>query len=317
MIHPAGTRGVVWPKGNFMPSCRLLWIMLCLLFASGCQPLIQPLPTATSPLPAALADGVQVDIGGRMLFLTCMGQGTPTVLLEAGLGADHTAWARVQPEIAEVTRACSYDRAGTGQSDPAPTPRTGQEIVADLHTLLGRAGITDSLILVGHSFGGLHVRLYAHEYPATTAGLILVDPVHEAWWSRVAVLLPAPTTADSDQLLELRRYFASEGGEPEENAEGVDIAATAEQVRNTGDWGDLPVIILTAGIPDLLPPGLPAALRTPLTKLLQEELPGELAKLSPNSMRLTVPDSGHNIPQRRPDVIVASIKTVVQVSRGE
>ena len=129
--------------------------------------------------------------------------------------------------------------------------------------------------------------------------------------------MPAATDADSDQLVELRRYFASEGGEPEENVEGIDIAATAAQVRKTGDLGNLPVIILTAGISDLLPPGLPDALQAPLAKLLQEELPAELAKLSPNSMRLTVPDSGHNIPQRRPDVILAAIKTLVQVSRGE
>jgi len=300
-----------------MPSFRWLWITFCLFFACGCQPLIQPLPTPVPLSSAALADGALVDIGGRKLFLTCMGQGTPTVLLEAGLGADHTAWANMQLEIAEVTRVCSYDRAGTGQSDSAPMPRTGQEIVADLHALLGSAGITDSLILVGHSFGGLHVRLYAAKYPADVVGLVLVDPVHEAWWSRVAMLLPAATATDSAQLVELRRYFAAEGGEPEENAEGVDIATTATQVRHTGDVGDLPVIILTAGIPDLLPPGLPVALRAPLIALLQEELPGELAKLSPNSMRLTVPDSGHNIPQHRPDVVVAAIKTVVQVSRGE
>ena len=307
-----------------MASCRILWIMLCLLLVTGCQPLIQPPSAVVSPAGTApslsastLGDGVQIEIGNRTLFLTCVGQGSPTVLLEAGLGADHAAWTMLQPAVAEVTRVCSYDRAGTGQSDPAPTPRTGQAIVADLHTLLDSAGITDSLILVGHSFGGLYVRLYAAEYPAEVAGLVLVDPVHEAWWSRAEALLPAVTDADSTQLIELRRYFTSEGGEPEENVEGIDIAATAAQVRKTGDLGNLPVIILTAGISDLLPPGLPDALQAPLAKLLQEELPAELAKLSPNSMRLTVPDSGHNIPQRRPDVILAAIKTLVQVSRGE
>jgi pimeloyl-ACP methyl ester carboxylesterase len=305
-----------------MASCRFLWVALCLLFASGCQPLIQP-PSAVVPAEgratalssATLGDGVQIEIGDRTLFLTCLGEGSPTVLLEAGLGADHAAWAMVQPAIAEVTRVCSYDRAGTGQSEPASTPRTGQAIVEDLHTLLASAEITNSLILVGHSFGALHVRLYAAEYPAEVAGLVLVDPVHEAWWSRAEALLPTATDADSAQLIELRRYFASEGGNPEENVEGIDIAATATQVRSSGDLGNLPVIILTAGIPDLLPSGLPDALQAPLAKLLQEELPAELAKLSPNSMRLTVPDSGHNIPQRRPDVILAAIKTLVQVSR--
>ena len=168
-----------------MASCRFLWIMLGLLLVSGCQPLIQPssvvVPpagTATSLSASTLGDGVQIEIGNRTLFLTCVGQGSPTVLLEAGLGADHAAWAMLQSAVAEVTRVCSYDRAGTGQSDPAPTPRTGQTIVADLHTLLDSAGITDSLILVGHSFGGLYVRLYAAEYPAEVAGLVLVDPVH-------------------------------------------------------------------------------------------------------------------------------------------
>jgi pimeloyl-ACP methyl ester carboxylesterase len=142
--------------------------------------------------------------------------------------------------------------------------------------------------------------------------LVLVDPVHEDWWTRAAALIP-PERATTAELAALRRYLQSEGGLPEENSEGIDIAASADLVRSTRAPTTQPLIILTAGIPDLLPSGLPDDLRSALAHLLQEELPADLATLSPNSMRLTVPNSGHDIPGSQPTVVAAAIQTLVEL----
>ena len=118
---------------------------------------------------------------GRRLNLYCLGEGKPTVIFEAGLGGDNSAWARVQPAIAAHTRACSYDRAGIGFSDPARRPSDSANIVDDLHRLLNAAAIKPPYILVGHSLGGMHVRLYADTYLGEVAGMVLVDSAEETW----------------------------------------------------------------------------------------------------------------------------------------
>ena len=106
-----------------------------------------------------------------------MGEGSPTILLEAGLGGDSSGWVRVQPRLARATRVCSYDRAGYYFSDPGPAPRTADVDVDDLHRLLEAARVRRPMILVGHSLGGLLARLYAATYPADVAGMVLLDPV--------------------------------------------------------------------------------------------------------------------------------------------
>jgi pimeloyl-ACP methyl ester carboxylesterase len=117
-----------------------------------------------------------VDVGGRRLNLVCTGKGSPTVILEAGMLADSTAWRRVQPAISLTTRVCSYDRAGMGFSDPAGAPRDASAIVRDLHALLTTGGVAGPYVLVGWSSGGLFTRLYQYRYPSDVAGLVEVDP---------------------------------------------------------------------------------------------------------------------------------------------
>lgn len=120
-----------------------------------------------------------VDVGGRRLNVICTGAGSPTVILEAGLVADSTAWRLVQPAISRTTRVCSYERAGLGFSDPAPAPRDAAAIVRDLHALLRGAGIAPPYVLVGWSSGGLYTRLYQYRYPEEVVGLVEVDPDSE------------------------------------------------------------------------------------------------------------------------------------------
>jgi pimeloyl-ACP methyl ester carboxylesterase len=117
-----------------------------------------------------------VDIGGRRLNIACTGKGSPTVILEAGLLADSTAWRLVQPAVSRNTRVCSYDRAGLGFSDPANDARDAAAIVSDLHALLQKARITAPYVLVGWSSGGPYTRHFQYTYPGEVVGLVEVDP---------------------------------------------------------------------------------------------------------------------------------------------
>jgi pimeloyl-ACP methyl ester carboxylesterase len=123
--------------------------------------------------------GQLVDVGGYRLHIHCQGGGGPSVIMDSGNGDYGLSWALVQSGVAQFARACVYDRAGLGWSDPSPRPRTNQVMVEELHALLERAAIPKPYVLVGASLGGLNARLYAHTYPDQVAGLVLVDAVHE------------------------------------------------------------------------------------------------------------------------------------------
>lgn len=126
---------------------------------------------------------------GRRMNLYCEGTGSPTIVFDSGLSDWSNTWALIQPALATRTRACSYDRAGMGYSDPAARPATPSNAVRDLHVLLERAGIDGPLLLVGHSLGGFNMKLYAATYPAQVAGAVLVDPSEERLWPRVGAAL--------------------------------------------------------------------------------------------------------------------------------
>lgn len=130
--------------------------------------------------------GRLIDVGGYRLHLNCQGEGTPAVILDAALGASSISWSLVQPEIACVTRVCAADRAGLGWSDAGPMPRTAGRVADELRVLLERAGIAPPYVLVGHSFGGLVMRIFATRYANDAAALVLVDPAHPEDWVRPA-----------------------------------------------------------------------------------------------------------------------------------
>ena len=109
------------------------------------------------------------------MHLYCTGEGSPTIVLEAGVGDDSLAWAKVQPELSKTTRVCSYDRAGMGWSTPQPDPRDADTIASELHALLQQAGVRGPIVLMGHSMAGVYIRGYATRYPQDVVGLIFVD----------------------------------------------------------------------------------------------------------------------------------------------
>jgi pimeloyl-ACP methyl ester carboxylesterase len=119
--------------------------------------------------------GQLVDVGGYRMHIVCMGAGSPTVVLNSGAGGFSAEWSLVQPELAKSTRVCAFDRAGLGWSEPGPEPRSPAQIANELHALLTNAGIDGPIVLVAHSAGGKHARLYALRHPEQVAGIVLVD----------------------------------------------------------------------------------------------------------------------------------------------
>jgi pimeloyl-ACP methyl ester carboxylesterase len=132
--------------------------------------------------------GCLVDIGGRRLHLYCMGtmagpDAIPvSVVFESGIAASSLNWRRVQVDVAKFAHACSYDRAGYGWSDAGPGPRSARAAAADLRRLLQTARVPPPYVLVGHSYGGYVIVMFAAEYPGDVAGLVLVDALTPEEW---------------------------------------------------------------------------------------------------------------------------------------
>ena len=147
-----------------------------------CAVLIVSAAASAQQIDIGPAAGRLIDVGGRRLHIFCTGPSDstdPTVILEAGASSFAIDWSLVQPDIARAHRVCSYDRAGSGWSDPRPDVETPARIVADLHALLVAAGEKPPFVMVGASAGGLYVRLFQLEYPSEVVGLVLVDPATE------------------------------------------------------------------------------------------------------------------------------------------
>jgi pimeloyl-ACP methyl ester carboxylesterase len=249
-----------------------------------------------TPMPA----GNRVDIGGRALYVSCTGTGTPTVVLEAGGGNTADTWAQVQPEIARFTRVCSYDRAGLGQSDPAPTGvRTVQDSVDDLHALLAAADISGPIVLAGHSFGGLIVRLYASQYPNEVAGLVLVDGMPPDLPAAGLALLPAP---------ERRETFTNMRGLHPQDPEHLDIIASGVWVM-AHPPAPVPAVVLAAGFH-----GAPGAPPDPAFEDLWQELQREQARVL-DARFVPVPEADHFLQQDRPALVIQAIQQVVEAVR--
>jgi pimeloyl-ACP methyl ester carboxylesterase len=152
----------------------LLWLVVVLLVLAVAGAIYQAIATELAER-AYPPPGEMVDVGGYSLHIDCVGQGSPTVLLDAGSGLFSAQWVRVQRQVSSTTRVCAYDRAGMGWSEMGPEPRDAMRITGELHTLLGKAGIEGPYVLVGHSFGGMYMQTYAARYPKEVAGVALVD----------------------------------------------------------------------------------------------------------------------------------------------
>lgn len=278
--------------------------------------------------------GQLIDVDGYRMHLYCIGQGSPTVVLDSGLSDAWIHWYKVQPRIAGTTRVCAYDRAGLGWSEPRSRPRTSRVLAEELHTLLGRAGIAPPLILVGHSMGGLNVRMYTSLYPADVAGIVLVDASHpdqfdrlppemrsgsDPWrraMERQALLMPFGIprlfgwcgTALNDRAPAFRAFDCTTRQKRGTIAEIQSFQESLAQVRATGSLGDRPLVVLSEDPKD------PDA-RTQIYLKVWGPLQEEVALLSSRGSHVVATGSGHQIHQDRPDLVIAAIQQVVAAAR--
>jgi len=256
----------------------------------------------------------RVDVGGYQLAYEVAGTGSPAVVLEAGIGGAADTWDSVFVPLSQITRVCRYDRAGRGRSDPAQTPRSCIAAVTDLHSLLARVPLPSPYVLVGHSFGGLLIRLFTARYPDEVSGLVLLDAAHQDTMARYLACLPAPTADEPRALAAARSFLGGGYAERPFNPEGFDLDTMPRLVEGNGPLGDLPLAVLTAGRYEL-PPGLPEALAAPLREV-RLALQRELAALSMRSTHVLAGQSGHDIQVDQPDLLIDAIRGLVEASRA-
>ncbi|BCL83876.1 alpha/beta hydrolase [Ktedonobacteria bacterium brp13] len=250
-----------------------------------------------------------VNIGGRRLALKTAGEGVPTVVLEMGLGSTASTYDAIAGQIAALTRVVWYDRAGLGQSDPAPTPRTIQDLVLDLHILLQKAALSGPYVLAGHSMGGHVVRLYRERYPDEVAALVLIDASHEDQRERYLAILPPQPNACPD-LAHLRHIWESRWVDSRQNAEQIDNLANSALLRSCHNLGNLPLVVLSRGCPMRDPAKYPSGLIEAMERLWLQ-MQRELAQLSSQSCHLIASKSGHLIHEDEPALIVELVRQMV------
>lgn len=274
--------------------------------------------------------GQMVDVGGYHLHLNCRGSGSPTVVIDAGWGDWSAMWSGVQSEVAKTTRVCTYDRAGMGYSEAGPLPRNAAQFAKELHTLLHQAHISGPYVLVGHSMGGLSVRVFAHDYAAEVAGVVLIDSMSPAQFppsptdtqpqtaspvpgfslpvvlARIGLvrLLAGPLGFKPALPAEEQKAFNAFSVTPRSiqawRDEGAGMPESGAQARAVKSFGDLPLIVLSRGLDQ---------------KPDWQAMQAELLQLSSHSQQLIADKSDHNIEIDQPEAAVAAIVKMVEQLR--
>jgi pimeloyl-ACP methyl ester carboxylesterase len=267
-----------------------LWLASLVVVLAACGGSSTSTPVES---PSARLQGM-VDIGDRSLLLRCRGSGGPTVILEAGLADDLSTWDDVQESVSARTRVCAYNRANIGVSDAAPKPRTTADMVDDLEHLLAAADEPPPYVLVGFSFGGLVVQQFAATHADDVAGLVLVESNH-------------PDEQRQFEAHLTRRQIQEDRAEVAGNPEGADVFSSFDEVRSAGPLPDVPLVVVTAGLPDEWPPGWDPRVFNRLRSRQQ----ADLARLVPGGRQMFARQSGHRVPDEQPEVVVRALDDVL------
>ncbi len=281
---------------------------LLALLTIACQSIYTHPQGANAPQPSI---NHLIDLGGYKLHISCSGKhvnGSPTVVLESGLNSSSETWNDIQPEIAKLSRVCTYDRAGLGRSDPPPHAlRTSSQITGDLHTLLTKAGVAGPIVLVGHSFGGINVRMYASLYPRDVVGMVLIDSSHEEETAKWEAMIPP----------EIRKDLGGASGRRVLGGEQIDLEESQRQMKEANWHTDIPLIVLSRGRSSYSPDDYPPRLRefAPKGEELRIKLQEDLASRSSKSKHIFAERSGHMIHRDQPELVIDAIRQVVEATR--
>jgi pimeloyl-ACP methyl ester carboxylesterase len=263
----------------------------------------------------APADG-KVEVDGRMLAVHCSGSGSPTVVLEAGLGSSSATWSGIRPLVAKRTRVCAYDRLGDGESDgvPAGKVQTVDDQVKTLAGVLDAAGIEAPYVLVGHSWGGAIVQRFASEHRSDVAGIVLDDPSQGDATRRWLAMLPPAPKSGLDPFREIRNAIDNTN-DPRSNPEHLAWLASIPALHRVKSLGSIPLVVLTAGTSDVA-----IALRPPYSgRAYRIWLDGhsQLAELSSDSVHAIAETSAHYIHEDQPAVVLAAIRAAIRAARED
>ena len=287
-------------------------------------------PAAPSPSAASADFAALIDVGGRDIYLECHGTGSPTVILVAGYRASGRFWTddllrpdaprtMVLPGVAESTRVCTYDRPGTyasigeddfvSRSDAIAQPRTTPEIVAELHALLQAAEVPGPYVLAGHSLGGFFARLYASTYPDEVVGLVLVDAYSELVEDvmppeRWQALVRLNQGLAADTVIPIPGY-----GDVETVPFGAGNAAMRE-VAAASPLRPMPLAILAHGKPFALPPDAQGFTVAEMEGYIRAANEAKTA-LVPHARFSIAAESGHDIHQDQPELVIEAVRQVV------
>jgi pimeloyl-ACP methyl ester carboxylesterase len=317
--------------------------LLTILFACLSLGVLTTAAQDETPPPAP---GELIEVGDHQLHLYCIGEGSPTVMIETGLASWSIQWWHVQEAISAFTRVCTYDRAGYGWSSIGPEPRTSQKVVDEFTLLLEAANIETPIVLVGHSFGALTAQLFANQHPELTAALVLIDGPNPY----IASTLPQEWNDFSLQLYEdFPSYaeFAEQGMIPPESieipanlpeavhslyqqqlatpgffrtayAEISSFSDSLQQVEASEiTFGDLPLLVIRRNLPLEIPeiPNLSIEITSELRELVEADNTAQqeaLAQLSTRGVLITAENSSHDVHFSEPQVIVEAVQAAIQ-----
>jgi pimeloyl-ACP methyl ester carboxylesterase len=283
-------------------------------------------------------------VNGHKMHMNCMGSGSPTIVLESGLGNDALIWGGVQPILSKTTRVCSYDRAGLGWSYPLSVPSDADHIAAELHELLREANVTGPIVLMGHSIAGIYMRDYATRYPAQIAGIVFVDgstPLQDENPAMKAMSAKGPPQWVGNLLMKSAfrvgvprlmglcsrstKGFETHAGKMLSEdichsqigamiAEMENVDQSGQETIHTGPYGALPILIISHD-PDKTSKQFP-----PQQKLVMEKawsrMQEDLKKLSTRSRRIIAKGSSHYVQIDRADLIEKEVPLFIEQIRG-
>ena len=248
-----------------------------------------------------------VDVDGRRLEVSVAGSGKPVVVLEAGLGQHRGHWLAIQDSLTTLTTVIAYSRAGYGASDPSPEPRTPLQIVSELRALLRVLEQDGPYVLVGHSLGGIYVRVFASQHPEEVAGLVLVDPTHERLDLEHSVLSP---TYWPDVRAVLEDYATEVGGGTRGEMEEFWSISRRGTLPEAWPLPDVPMVILTAMKVDTSWAG-----GSEIGLRIRRRIHTELFEQATRGAHIVTTESGHEVHADQPGLVVQSIRRVVNALR--